>query len=52
LAFHFFLFSYVRYQFLFETNGPLFWKKWSLTLGYTLGFFLAAQFVYPLKDVE
>lgn len=52
LAFHFFLFSYVRYQFLFETNGPLFWKKWSLTTSYTLGFFLAAQFVFPLKDVE
>ncbi len=51
LLFSFFIFAYVRYQFLFVTDLPVFWGKWFLTAGYTFGFLGILQLVIPLKRV-
>lgn len=52
VALHFLIFAFVRYQFLFETNMSLFWMKWALTCGYTLGFIAILQFVLPITKVS
>lgn len=49
---HFLVFAYIRYQYLFENNLPLFWSKWALTCGYTLGFIAILQFILPITKVS
>jgi len=49
ILFQFLVYSYVRYQYLYETDLITFFEKWILTLSYTMGFILILQFVIPFK---
>lgn len=46
----FLIFSFVRYQYLYETDFISFIEKWLLTMGYTMGFILVLQLIIPFKD--
>lgn len=45
----FLIYSFVRYQYLFETDLILFLQTWLLTLGYTMGFILVLQLIIPFR---
>lgn len=49
IFFQFLIFSFVRYQYLYETDFILFMEKWALTMGYTMGFILVLQIIIPFK---
>ena len=49
VLFQFFIYSYVRYQYLYETDLMTFLEKWLLTMSYTMGFILILQFVIPFR---
>ena len=49
ILFQFIIYSYVRYQYLFETDFILFLEKCVLTMGYTMGFILVLQLIIPFK---
>ena len=46
----FLIYSFVRYQYLYETDFISFLEKWLLTMGYTMGFILVLQLIIPFKD--
>ena len=46
----FLIYSFVRYQYLYETDFISFIEKWLLTMGYTMGFILVLQLIIPFKD--
>ena len=52
ILFHFFIYSFIRYQDLFETTMTVFWLKWILTSGYTLGFLAIFQMIIPLQQED
>ena len=52
IAFHFFLFTYVRYQLLFEVDLLQYLLRWFLTMTYTLIFLLILQFFFPVKRIQ
>ena len=39
-----------KYKDLFETTMTVFWLKWILTSGYTLGFLVIFQMIIPLQQ--
>ena len=49
ILFHFFIYSFIRYQDLFETKMTVFWLTWIWTSGYTLGFLGIFQMIIPLQ---
>lgn len=49
---HFFVYSFVRYQDLFENNLYVFWSTWFWTTGYTCGFLLILQMIYPIQEFD
>jgi rod shape-determining protein MreD len=49
--FCFFVYAYIRYQFLFETDLAAFLGMWLMTAGYTFGFLAILQFLFPLKEI-
>ena len=52
IVFHFFLFTYVRYQLLFEVDILQYLLRWFLTMTYTLIFLLILQFFFPIKRIQ
>ncbi len=46
----FLIYSFVRYQYLYETDFISFIEKWLLTMGYTMGFILVLQLIIPFKN--
>ena len=46
----FLIYSFVRYQYLYETDIISFIEKWLLTMGYTMGFILVLQLIIPFKN--
>ncbi len=52
IAFHFFVFTYVRYQLLFEVNVLQYLLRWFLTMSYTLIILLILQFFFPIKRIQ
>ena len=50
ILFHFFIYSFIRYQDLFESTMTVFWLRWILTSGYTLGFLAIFQMIIPLQQ--
>ena len=52
IAFHFFVFTYVRYQLLFEVDILQYLLRWFLTMSYTLIFLLILQFFFPIKRIQ
>ena len=51
LFFHFFVYSLIQYQDLWEFNRKIFWGKWFGTAIYTISFAGVLQFVYPIKSI-
>ena len=49
ILFQFLVYCFVRYQYLYETNLIQFTIKWVLTMGYTMGFILVLQLIFPFK---
>ncbi len=45
----FLIFSFVRYQYLYETDFISFIEAWILTMGYTMGFILILQLIIPFR---
>ena len=52
IAFHFFVFTYVRYQLLFEVDILQYILRCFLTMSYTLIFLLILQFFFPIKRIQ
>ena len=52
IAFHFLVFTYVRYQLLFEVDILKYLLRWFLTMSYTLIFLLILQFFFPIKRIQ
>ena len=52
IAFHFLVFTYVRYQLLFEVDMLQYLLRWFLTMTYTLIFLLILQFFFPIKRIQ
>ncbi len=49
IAFHFFIYCYIRYQYLFDTDKWMFIQTWFFTTGYTMGFILILQLIIPFS---
>ncbi|MEE8336362.1 MAG: rod shape-determining protein MreD [Candidatus Neomarinimicrobiota bacterium] len=47
---HFLIFTYVRYQTLFESDLGIFWMKWLLTASYSFVFLGIINYFFPLRD--
>lgn len=45
----FLIYSFIRYQYLYETDMITFMEKWILTMGYTMGFILILQLIIPFR---
>lgn len=52
LGAHFLIYTFIRYQTIFDTDPLLFFGKWVFITAYTLVFTLLFQFIYPLKQVS
>ena len=52
IAFHFLIFTYVRYQLLFEVDMLQYLLRWFLTMTYTLIILLILQFFFPIKRIQ
>jgi rod shape-determining protein MreD len=52
IAFHFFIYTYVRFQMIFTTDPGLFLSKWFLSFAYTFIFILVLNYFYPLKEAS
>ncbi|MBT3217099.1 MAG: rod shape-determining protein MreD [Candidatus Marinimicrobia bacterium] len=48
---HFLIFSFVRFQYTFNTNPGIFFLNWIFSVGYTLGFLIVLQFMIPFAKV-
>ena len=47
---HFLIFTYIRYQTIFESDLSAFWNKWMFTTFYTLVVVFIVNFFYPLRE--
>ena len=52
IAFHFLIFSYIKYQLLFEIDKALFILRWLSSFLYTLFFLLILQYFFPIKELK
>ena len=52
IAFHFLIFSYIKYQLLFEIDKVLFIFRWLSSFLYTLFFLLILQYFFPIKELK
>ena len=52
IAFHFLIFSYIKYQLLFEIDKVLFMFRWLSSFLYTLFFLLILQYFFPIKELK
>ena len=52
IAFHFLIFSYIKYQLLFEIDKVLFIFRWISSFLYTLFFLLILQYFFPIKELK
>ena len=52
IALHFLIFSYIKYQLLFEIDKVLFIFRWISSFLYTLFFLLILQYFFPIKELK
>ena len=52
IALHFLIFSYIKYQLLFEIDKVLFIFRWISSFLYTLFFLLIIQYFFPIKELK
>ena len=52
IAFHFLIFSYFKYQLLFEIDKLQFIFRWFASYIYTLFFLLIFQYFFPIKSIQ
>ena len=52
IAFHFLVFTYFKYQLLFEIDKLQFIFRWFASYIYTLFFFLIFQYFFPIKAIQ
>ena len=52
IAFHFMIFSYIKYQLLFEIDKVQFIFRWFASFMYTLFFLLILQYFFPIKELQ
>ena len=52
IAFHFLIFSYIKYQLLFEIDKVLFIFRWLSSFLYTFFFLLILQYFFPIKELK
>ena len=52
IAFHFMVFTYIKYQLLFEIDKLQFIFRWFVSFMYTLFFLLVFQYFFPIKEVQ
>ena len=52
IAFHFLVFTYFKYQLLFEIDKLQFIFRWFASYTYTLFFLLIFQYFFPIKTIQ
>ena len=52
IAFHFLIFTYFKYQLLFEIDKLQFMFRWFASYIYTLFFLLIFQYFFPIKEIQ
>ena len=52
VAIHFFIFVYVNFQSLLESNAPSFWLTYAYAMFYTLVFIAAFQVIRPFSTIR
>tara|TARA_B100000686_G_scaffold314109_1_gene359932 strand:+ start:378 stop:860 length:483 start_codon:yes stop_codon:yes gene_type:complete len=52
IAFHFLVFTYFKYQLLFEIDKLQFIFRWFASYVYTLFFLLIFQYFFPIKEIQ
>ena len=52
IAFHFLVFTYFKYQLLFEIDKLQFIFRWCASYIYTLFFLLIFQYFFPIKEIQ
>ena len=52
IAFHFLIFTYFKYQLLFEIDKLQFIFRWFASYIYTLFFLLIFQYFFPIKEIQ
>ena len=52
IAFHFLIFTYFKYQLLFEIDKLQFIFRWFASYIYTLFFLLIFQYFFPIKAIQ
>ena len=52
IAFHFLIFTYFKYQLLFEIDKLQFTLRWFASYIYTLFFLLIFQYFFPIKAIQ
>ena len=52
IAFHFLIFTYFKYQLLFEIDKLQFIFRWFASYTYTLFFLLIFQYFFPIKTIQ
>ena len=52
IAFHFLIFTYFKYQLLFEIDKLQFIFRWCASYIYTLFFLLIFQYFFPIKEIQ
>ena len=52
IAFHFIIFTYIKYQLLFEIDKLQFIFRWFSSFIYTLFFLLVMQYFFPIRRIQ
>ena len=52
IAFHFIIFTYIKYQLLFEIDKLQFIFRWFFSFIYTLFFLLVMQYFFPIRRIQ
>ena len=52
IAFHFIIFTYIKYQLLFEIDKLQFILRWFSSFIYTLFFLLVMQYFFPIRRMQ
>ncbi len=52
IAFHFIIFTYIKYQLLFEIDKLQFILRWFSSFIYTLFFLLVMQYFFPIRRIQ
>ena len=52
IAFHFIIFTYIKYQLLFEIDKLQFIFRWFSSFIYTLFFLLVMQYFFPIRRIK